>query len=231
MVAQPQEHDDSALRWQLYNDHQKLAWENIQSSTDSYDQGLLTFASGGLGLSIAFIKDIVPLEHVIWLPLLYTSWAAFAACILTTVGSFQISIKTQEEHIDHCYKYYIDRDESYLTKAKTYSKILRRFTIVAGVFFVLALICTIVFASVNVHKEALLKKENDKTASGIRSTVTDGRSVVPVTPVPSAAGKEDRGQPTPPITKVPGGTTGNTQATPKTDTGTAAPKQTTQSKE
>jgi hypothetical protein len=43
---------DDALRWQLYNDHKKQAWEDIQSSTDSCDQSLLTLSSGGLGLSV-----------------------------------------------------------------------------------------------------------------------------------------------------------------------------------
>src|ERR1700683_2167793 len=93
---------DDQLRWQLYNDHKKQAWEDIQSSTDSYDQSLLTLSSGVLALSIAFIKDIVPLQDVVWLGLLYVSWAAFAFCILATVVSFQIAIKTQEELLRNC---------------------------------------------------------------------------------------------------------------------------------
>src|SRR5271156_6345627 len=97
------------LRWQLYNDHKKQAWEDIQSSTDSYDQSLLTLSSGVLALSMAFIKDIVPLQDAMWLWLLYVSWGAFAFCILTTVVSFQIAIQTQEELLRNSGKYYIDK--------------------------------------------------------------------------------------------------------------------------
>src|SRR5258708_12364134 len=130
---------DDALRWQLYNDHKKQAWEDIQSSTDSYDQSLLTLSSGGLGLSIAFIKDIVPLQHATWLILLYVSWVAFGLCILTTVVSFQVAIKTQNEHLETCWKFYVERDDSLRNKQDTYSNALQWCTLVAGDLFSLPL--------------------------------------------------------------------------------------------
>lgn len=229
-ATQEPEGNDRQVRWQLFLDHQKLAWENIQSSTDSYDQGLLTFASGGLGLSIAFIKDIVPLDHATYLCLLYTSWIAFTICILITIGSFQVAIKTQKEHIDRCYRYYVDDEENLLTEQGRYAKLLRIFTIASGVCFILALACTVAFAGVNVNKEAHLKNA-DKDDAGIRSTATDGRNAVPITSVPATSGAstEERGQPAPPITKPPGRKAQTDQGAPKTDSGAGVPAQTTQS--
>jgi len=49
-----------ARRWELYKAHLQQAWGSIDSSTDSFDQALLAVSSGALGLSLAFIKDIVP---------------------------------------------------------------------------------------------------------------------------------------------------------------------------
>jgi hypothetical protein len=169
---------DDQLRWQLYNDHKKQAWEDIQSSTDSYDQSLLTLSSGGLGLSIAFIKDIVPLQQATSLWLLYSSWVAFAACILTTVISFQIAIKTQKELLVNCGKYYIDKNDSYRDKRGKYSKILTGCTMIAGGLFVLALACTIIFAVENVGRYS--KMPHDERNSRLQ----EGRGAVSMTPVP-----------------------------------------------
>jgi len=213
--ATPAQADD-ALRWQLYNDHKKQAWEDIQSSTDGYDQSLLTLSSGGLGLSIAFIKDIVPLQHATWLILLYVSWVAFGLCILTTVVSFQVAIKTQREHLESCWKFYVDRDDSFRDRQGAYSKLLEWCTITAGGLFVLALACTIVFAVENVGRYSRMP---DKTET---RRVQEGRAPVSLTPVPD----ESRGRapvaPTPvpnqaPATQQPPATTPPSTQAPKKD--------------
>jgi hypothetical protein len=185
---QPAEADD-ALRWQLYNDQKKQAWEDIQSSTDSYDQGLITLSSGILALSIAFIKDIVPLEHAIWLELLYISWAAFGVCILTTVISFQVAKEAQNEHLEYCWNFYIGRDDSYRQKRGNYSRALTGCTILAGGLFVLALACTIVFAIGNIGRYSKMPHENNERR------LQEGRGPVSVTPIPAPAPKN---QPPPP---------------------------------
>lgn len=189
---------DDDLRWQLYTDHKKQAWEDIQTSTDSYDQSLLTLSSGGLGLSIAFIKDIVPLHVATWLMLLYTSWIAFGLCILTTVVSFQIAIATQREHLANCWKVYVERDDSCRDKQGKNSRRLKWCTIVAGSLFVLALACTVVFAVKNVGRYAAMP--DDSTVRRVR----EGRANVPITPVPNS---EDRGRSPVEITPVPTQTT------------------------
>lgn len=76
---------------------------DIDSSTDSFDKSMLTLSSGALGVSLAFIKDIVPLGQAAWIFLLLASWIAFALCIVTTVVSFQFSIaalKKQRDFLD-----------------------------------------------------------------------------------------------------------------------------------
>jgi hypothetical protein len=185
---------DDALRWQLFTDYQKQAWADIQSSTDSYDQSLLTLSSGGLGLSIAFIKDIIPLRQAIWLPLLYFSWGFFGLCILTTIISFQVAILTQNEHLNSCWKFYIERDDSSRTGGGKYSKILKGCTITAGTLFVAALVLTIVFAVGNVRRYSKMPDD-----AGYRN-LREGRGPVSMTPLPPNP-DESRGRA--PVQKTP----------------------------
>lgn|ERR1700687_26999 len=192
---QPAQADD-ALRWQLYNDHKKQAWEDMQSSTDSYDQSLLKLSSGGLGLSIAFIKDIVPLHLAMWLVLLYASWIAFGLCILTTVISFHVAIAAQREHLGYCWTFYVGRDDSYQDKRGKYAKWLKRCTIVAAILFVLALACTITFAVANIGRYSKMSDE-----SAIRRLL-EGRPPMSLTPVPETPG-ETRGRPATEMTPIP----------------------------
>jgi hypothetical protein len=55
----------------LHASHTAQAWADQQASSDSFDNNLLAFSSGALGLSVAFVKDIVPLETAEWLRTLY----------------------------------------------------------------------------------------------------------------------------------------------------------------
>lgn len=144
--------DNDQSRLELYNEHRKQAWNDIQSSTDSFDQALLALSSGALGISLAFIKDIVPLKEAVWLGLLFTSWISFAACILVTVFSFQLSIKAQKEHLEYLPKYYVEGKEEYLTRRSCYSKILTFFTWLAATSFLVGLVCTVVFCINNVSR-------------------------------------------------------------------------------
>ena len=193
---------DRAVRRSIFVEHEKLAWSNIQKSHESYDQSLLTFASGGLGLSLAFIKDVVPLDQATVLVLLYASWALFTTCILVTIGSFRLAIEVQKEHIERCDEYYQKGNEEIIKTPGKYQARLDKFTFWSGLTFFLALICTILFAGINVHREANMPKKHDAKID-TSSMTTDGQGSVPVTPVPKPSGSEDRGQGTVPIGKVP----------------------------
>src|SRR6266576_3941345 len=76
---------------ELYDLHRDKAWEDIKSGTENFDKYMLTFSSGALGLSLAFIKDAVPLKTAVWITSLVGSWIAFVLCILATLLSFRLS--------------------------------------------------------------------------------------------------------------------------------------------
>jgi hypothetical protein len=52
----------------LHDEYRKKVWDDIKSGTENFDKYMLTFSSGALGLSLAFIKDVVPIGRAIWIP-------------------------------------------------------------------------------------------------------------------------------------------------------------------
>lgn len=167
---------------QLYDEHRKQAWEDIQSSTDSFDRSLLTLSSAALGVSLAFVKDVVPVSQVVWLPLLCFSWIALAIAISATVISFRFSISAQNQHLDYVYKYYIEGMQEYKEKRSRYCSAISACTAVALTFFLAGLVGTVIFASINIQRSYSMT-ERDKGSSSLGS-LTEGRQPTNVTSTP-----------------------------------------------
>jgi len=144
--------NEEQTRRTLYSEHRKQAWEDIQSSTDSFDQALITMSSGVLGLSLAFIKDIVQLNKAVWLYLLYTSWVSFVLCVVVTVISFRIGVAAQNKNLEYLAKYYLERRGEFFNKQSGYSKALTWLTWLAGALFVVGLGATVIFCIKNLAR-------------------------------------------------------------------------------
>lgn len=149
---------------ELYDDFQATALEWIKSSTETFDNNLLTFSSGALGLSLAFIKDVVPIGKAIWLPLLYISWVAFSLCIFVTLASFRVSIRALETSLPYAQKYYLkgERDAFNQHLKTRWSRAVTWCTVGASTCFALGVVCTVLFAGSNIRREAkrMAEKEN-----------------------------------------------------------------------
>jgi hypothetical protein len=137
-------------REELYDTHSSQARADQQASSDEFDKSLLTFSSGALGLSLAFIKDIVPLNQAGWLPWLYFSWVSFAACIAVTIASFQFGIQAQKNHLDFLYKYYIECKSEFLNKKSAWSRLVTVCAVAGALFFLAGLVGTMIFVCENV---------------------------------------------------------------------------------
>lgn len=156
--SKPRQSADTAVqsarrtRLELYHEHRKQAWQDIQTSTDQFDRSLLTLSSGALALSVAFIKDLVPLKSAVGLWWLYASWASFIVCIIVTLFSFPISVKALKINLDYVRKYYIEEKEEYFDRRSRWSKAVSWCTILGGAFFLLGIICTMVFVYKNIRR-------------------------------------------------------------------------------
>jgi len=134
----------------LYSKHVVQAWADQQASSDSFDNNLLTVSSAALGLSIAFIKDIVPLENAEWLASLYVSWVSFGTCIMVTIASFQIAAMAQKEHSKYLADYYLKGDTSVLNKINPWAKLLPWCALAGSVLMLAGILATLTFAAHNV---------------------------------------------------------------------------------
>lgn len=194
---------ETERRWDLHAQHKSRIWEDIQSSTDSFDQSLLTLSSGALGLSLAFIKDIVPLADAVWISLIFASWIAFALCILTTVTSFLLSVKANRQQLGYIDQYYIHRKDDALDKQSSsgYVKWLDGCTLAGIVLFIVGLFCTIMFACKNVARYQM----SEKGKSPIKiEAVQGGRQPVDMTPVTPASPAPSETRPATPMTPTKG---------------------------
>lgn len=174
MNKKPESESDS-----LYDEHRRQAWADIQSSTDSFDQSLLTLSSAALGISLVFIKEIVPFENAVWLWLLYTSWSCFSACIIVTIMSFQVSITAQNAYLKSLFHYYKEHDSTHFNKRTRSGKTLRVMTWCAAALFFAGLVTTLVFCIYNVTEV----RESNMSKSKLKSSyTTDGRAPLQMTP-------------------------------------------------
>lgn len=174
---------DDAVKWDKKWD--KWYWtqraetkKDLDSGSDSLDKSMLTLSSGTLGVSLAFIKDIVPLGQAIWIPLLKASWIVLAACILTTVFSFQFSINALKERLSLLDEIYRTKNhELEKNQSSGWNTAVVACTYTAQFLFVVGLACTIIFVITNVsgfHSERTAKGPDAATVTNVRNLYMSG---------------------------------------------------------
>lgn len=141
---------EKELRLSLHAEHSKLAREAIRSSSEEYDKNILTLSSAALGLSLTFMKDIVPLEHITHRYSLYWSWILFAVSVLAVVCSFQLSIRAHFKHLECIDAYYLQKDDAALSRKSNWSTALEIFNFSSGLFFVAGIASSVYFVIANI---------------------------------------------------------------------------------
>lgn len=69
--------------WLVQADHQ---------ASLNYDKAVMALSGGALGVSVTFLKDIVPAPILSTKPLLYVSWIAFAVSLAAILISYPFSM-------------------------------------------------------------------------------------------------------------------------------------------
>jgi hypothetical protein len=179
--------------------------DGVADQTDSFDKAMLTLSSAALGVSLAFIKDIVPLGHITWKAALVLSWIAFALCIIVTVVSFRVSIRGHKHRRDLLDEIYKKKDRTLAQNLRTsvWSKILTGCTWAALFLFLAGLVLTVIFVVKNVSStgsgqdvkssEAIPCKEvrnyfmndNDRVRKVPEPDFTRGREIPKFAPTPA----------------------------------------------
>jgi hypothetical protein len=117
--------------------HRQYLVQAHLSMAQSYDRAVMTFSSGGLALSVAFLRDLVTdAENTGWL---VTSWVLFTLSLASITASFLTSMKALRRDVAAT-----DRG---LEASHTWGRATEALNIFAGVALVLGAATSIVFAS------------------------------------------------------------------------------------
>ncbi|MGX9782196.1 hypothetical protein [Janthinobacterium lividum] len=157
-VAISSEFEPSEERKKLYATYWAEAQTRLRLSSDSFDKAILTYSSSGLAVSLAFLKDIVPIKTALYPIMLYVSWGCFVISTGLTVLSFLASYKSQEIALDHAGKYYMEGREEFLGKETWHSCAIVWLNRCAGAAFISALVATSVFVGINLSRESDMTK-------------------------------------------------------------------------
>lgn len=141
------------------------------SSSENFDKAILTYSSGGLALSLAFLKDFIPIRTASMPYLLYGSWALFVLSTAVTTMSFLVSYKAQTLSIHYAEKYYLEGDERYLNRQSWCDLCTKWFNLGSGIAFILALIFTSVFVATNLNEANYMAEKKEFVPNGLPSAI------------------------------------------------------------
>lgn len=163
---------DQAERQRLYSETRTDLLTRQLSNSEKLDGAILTLSTAALGVSIAFIDNVVKLENAQNILLLKISWCLFGFSIVSTLVSFiasQIGIKTQ---LNYAEEYYLNCKQEYLTKPNEAAKWTERLNYTSAFLFIAALFFTVLFVILNLGDEQIMSKKQTKI-----STKVSGKSV------------------------------------------------------
>jgi hypothetical protein len=141
--------DDLEERKKIYSEYRDHLLKLRFSNSENLDKAILSLSTAGLGFSLVFIKDVVPLEKVGYICLLHLSWYSFAFTIVTTLFSFIVGKWAIDKQLDFAEKYYLERKEEFLNKTNWPNKITVIINFFSVSLFIGAVFLTIVFVSLN----------------------------------------------------------------------------------
>lgn len=185
---------EQELRLKLYAEARADLLKRQLSNSENADRAILSVSTAALGFSLAFLKDIVPLQEAIFPYLPYLSWALFALSIVLTLLSFFSSQKAIDEQLVLAHRYYIERDEDAIMLRPTSAKLTDILNKSGAAFLVVGLVVTCAFVGINLWKgKSVSEKEQ----------INKGASVPLMQRVPQGGTLEQKGAPIPMLQTVP----------------------------
>lgn len=172
-IAPSEKFEPSEERRSLYDKYWAEAQTRQRSSSENFDKSILTYSSSGLAISLAFLKDFVPIGRiVVWPELLYLSWACFVLATGLTISSFLVSYRAQELSVEYAEKYLINGKDEFYNKKTWRDTFIKWSNMISGVAFVVALIFTSLFVKFNLDRRAEMSEK--------KSIVQDGTPIAKI---------------------------------------------------
>lgn len=141
---------------ELSEDDQKSYHQDVEAIRNSirvnsalYDRSILTLSSSFLGISLIFIKDVVPdINKATCLCLLFISWFSFVSSIIITISSFLLSNIAGDRQIEIIQKFYREGGKEEKNYWNTATKSLNY---ISSIFFVVGILTISLFISLNLR--------------------------------------------------------------------------------
>jgi len=141
-----------------------------QKAQEDFDKTVLTLSGGALGISFAFVKDIIgdkPIEHSIWLVAAWVMWALSTSAML---GSFFVSRLALRKAIVQC-----DKKTIFCSAPGGFYTLLTRWLNVSGAVLFLLGVCLMAgFVKTNISsreathdRQEATKPATEKPASAL----------------------------------------------------------------
>ncbi len=129
----------------LYLSERKSLIEAQLQSYISLDKWLLTLSGGAFGLSITFIKNIIPSEGSKVILVLFLAWLSFCLSLLSTLISFSTSQTAYSKQIEIIENDLEDNSNTY----RNWTIFLNKFSVIC---FIVGVFSLAIFCSVNLYK-------------------------------------------------------------------------------
>lgn len=154
----PDQQDLTVVKQKLLAETRADLLKRQLSNSENYDKAVISLSTAFLGLSLAFLKDLVPIQQAEWLCLLYGSWLALAGAVLATIISFWVSQRGIDIQLKKAEDYYLRDDQSSLTKSGI-AKATEWVNVASGVLFILGLSLTTAFVMLNFERRVKMSSD------------------------------------------------------------------------
>lgn len=143
--------ESNNLKYKTYLEERKLLINAKLEGSRLFDKTIITLAAGSFGLSLAFIKQIVP-SNVSNKSLLIFSWIGFGISILSTLISFLASQEGCLKQIEILEKDFFSNDNKNvdINRPAIWTSRLNWLSIIS---FIIGVIFLASFALINLHKD------------------------------------------------------------------------------
>lgn len=152
------------------------------SSSENFDKSVLTLSSSGLAISLAFLKDFIPIGNAIFPWALYSSWTLLTAATVITMLSFLASMRAQEFQQTVAEAYYL-RKEDPTKKPNPWDRVVIWMNRASGVSFIAGVLLTTLFVATNLQRSHEMKSLQQASNTNPERRGLPSPSIVPSAPV------------------------------------------------
>jgi hypothetical protein len=149
-------------------EYEKRLLDLKHESIRELDKWLITLSGGALGVSFAFIKDLITPEKMTRIDLLFWSWMCWGLSIMSVLGAFFCSYRAMEKAGRQCRAGTIHKERP----GGRWDKATVTLNPLAGGFFLGGVLLISVFARTNLDKIATKGDTNARPKANTTTTTT-----------------------------------------------------------